>query len=187
MRIVAGELGGRKLTSMGTGDVAAHLRPTSDRLRESLFNMLASGRFDDPFDGAVVLDLFAGTGALGFEALSRGAARLVLVDSGAKSARLIWANIKLLGVEARCHLIRREVGRIGPNTHAPATLVFLDPPYGKSLGGPALKAAMKGGWIAPGALIVWEENAAQEPPEGFDLLETKQQGDSCLTLARAQG
>lgn len=181
MRIIAGAYRGRRLAAVGKGDAGAHLRPTTDRTRESLFNMLAGGRFGDPFRDARVLDLFAGTGALGFEALSRGAAQLTLVDDGRVAGRLIRENIKLLGCGDRARLIAANATRLPP-AEAPCDLVFLDPPYGKALGGKALISALAQGWIAPGALVVWEEQSPQEAPEGFDLLETRRYGDTYVTL-----
>ncbi|WP_121629174.1 16S rRNA (guanine(966)-N(2))-methyltransferase RsmD [Tropicibacter alexandrii] len=183
MRIVAGEWRGRVLTPVGKGDAGAHLRPTTDRVREALFNMLAGGRFGEPFDGTRVLDLFAGTGALGLEALSRGASHVTFVENGRVGARLIRDNMKLLGTGPRATLIGADATRLPEGR--PCDLVFLDPPYGKSLGDKALAAARARGWIAPGALIVWEENAEQAAPEGFGLLETRRYGDTTVTLLEA--
>ncbi|WP_417724496.1 16S rRNA (guanine(966)-N(2))-methyltransferase RsmD [Salipiger sp.] len=185
MRIVAGEWRGRALAAVGKGDPGAHLRPTTDRVREALFNMLGGGRFGDPFACARVLDLFAGTGALAFEALSRGVGEAVLVDSGRKAGALIRENIRLLDCAGRARLIARDAARLPP-AEGPCGLVFLDPPYGKGLGAPALGAARAGGWIAPGALVVWEESAAQAAPEGFALLETRRYGDTTVTLLEAE-
>lgn len=183
MRIIAGEWRGRALTAVGKGDPRAHLRPTTDRVRESLFNMLAGGRFGDPFEGARVLDLFAGTGALGLEALSRGATFCTFVDDARKAQSLLRDNIRLLGCPDRARMIARDAARLPP-AETPCDLVFLDPPYGKSLGARALDAAHDGGWLAPGALVVWEENAPQIAPSGFDLLETRRYGDTHATLLR---
>ena len=185
MRIVAGRFRGRALAAVGKGDPAAHLRPTSDRTRESLFNMLSGGRFDDPVTGARVLDLFAGTGALGLEALSRGAAHATFVDDGTKAQALIRQNIALCGAEALTRIIRRDARKLPPNDGAGFDLVFLDPPYGKALGEVALAQALAQGWIAPGALIVWEESAAITPPEGVSILENRRYGDTVITLLRA--
>ncbi|WP_323768878.1 16S rRNA (guanine(966)-N(2))-methyltransferase RsmD [Marinovum sp.] len=182
MRIIAGEHRGRALTPVGKGDAGAHLRPTTDRVRESLFSMLGGGRFGAPFDGTRVLDLFAGTGALGLEALSRGAAEVVFVDDGRKAGQLIRANIALLREADRARLIACNATRLPANADAPYDLVFLDPPYGKALGAAALAAAAKGGWIAPEALVVWEERAAQVAPEGFALLEARKYGDTVISL-----
>jgi 16S rRNA (guanine966-N2)-methyltransferase len=117
------------LASVGKGDAGAHLRPTTDRVRESLFNVL-SHQID--FDGLRVLDLFAGTGALGLEALSRGAAHVTFVDDGRVAQGLIRKNIDLTHSKDRTDLIRRDATRLGDNPGTPCDLVFLDPPYGKS-------------------------------------------------------
>ncbi|EPX86982.1 16S rRNA (guanine(966)-N(2))-methyltransferase RsmD [Salipiger mucosus] len=184
MRIVAGDWRGRALASVGKGDPRAHLRPTTDRVREALFNMLAGGRFGDPFTQARVLDLFAGTGALGLEALSRGATQATFVDEGRKAQALLRENIRLLGCADRCRVIARDATRLPP-AETPCTLVFLDPPYGRDLGAKALTAARPAGWIAPGALVVWEENAPQAAPEGFTPLDTRRYGDTTVTLLEA--
>ncbi|SLN18922.1 Ribosomal RNA small subunit methyltransferase D [Roseivivax jejudonensis] len=184
MRIVAGRLRGRTLASVGRGDPGAHLRPTTDRVREALFNMLAGGRFGDPFADARVLDLFAGTGALGIEALSRGAAHATFVDDGRAAQRLLRENLRALDLETSSRIIGRDATRLPP-AEAAATLVFLDPPYGKDLGARALTAARAGGWLAPGTLVVWEEAAPQPAPEGFEALESRRYGDTHVTLLTA--
>ncbi|MBT8456097.1 MAG: 16S rRNA (guanine(966)-N(2))-methyltransferase RsmD [Alphaproteobacteria bacterium] len=184
MRIVGGTWRGRALAGVGKGDPAAHLRPTSDRVRESLFNMLAHGRAAHDLDGARVLDLFAGTGALGLEALSRGAEAALFVDSGRAAAALIARNIALLGAEGRARHMTRNATRLGQNPGAPYDLVFLDPPYGQDLGQKALSAAQDGGWIAPGALIVWEEAAPQPAPPGFSVIDTRAFGQTHVTFLR---
>ena len=185
MRIVAGRFKGRALAALGKGDPAAHLRPTSDRTRESLFNMLAGGRFGDPVTGARVLDLFAGTGALGLEALSRGAAHATFVDDGAKALALIRQNIALCGAEGETRIVKRDARRLPPHEGPPHDLVFLDPPYGKGLGEVALAQALRGGWIAPDALIVWEESAPITPPPGITPLDSRRYGDTVITLLNA--
>ncbi|WP_171122989.1 MULTISPECIES: 16S rRNA (guanine(966)-N(2))-methyltransferase RsmD [unclassified Ruegeria] len=177
MRIIAGEFRGRALTSVGKGDAGAHLRPTTDRVRESLFNVLTH-QID--FDGLRVLDLFAGTGALGLEALSRGAAHVTFVDDGRVAQGLIRKNIDLTRSTDRTQLIRRDATRLGDNPDAPYDLIFLDPPYGKSMGEKAIGALR--GWIADDALIVWEENAPMQPPEGFTLQNSRKYGDTHITL-----
>lgn len=187
MRIIAGEHRGRALAPVGKGDAGAHLRPTTDRVRESLFSMLAGGRFGSPFDGTRVLDLFAGTGALGLESLSRGAEHVCFVDDGRKSLKLLRSNIALLRETERCKVIQRDATRLPDNDAAPYDLVFMDPPYGKELGARALRHAQGGGWLAPEALIVWEESAPQDVPEGFALLERKRYGDTHITLLEAPG
>lgn len=184
MRIIAGAYRGRPLTAVGKGDPGAHLRPTTDRVRESLFNMLAGGRFGDPFEDAVVLDLFAGTGALGLEALSRGAARAIFVDEGRKAQALLRKNVALLGCGERAKVIGMDATRL-PRAEEAASLVFLDPPYGRDLGARALVGAKEAGWIAKGALIVWEESSPQEAPDGFDRLDTRRYGDTHVTVLEA--
>ena len=183
MRIVGGEFGGRRLSVPGKGDPAAHLRPTSDRVRESLFSILQGGRLGDVVTGANVLDLFAGTGALSFEALSRGAFTATLVDSGRAAQALIRENARLLGVEDRVSLVPRDVRRGPAGTAQPHGLVFLDPPYGKALGAGALDAMRA--WIAPGAVVVWEDNAPQSAPEGFTTLDQRRYGDTHITFLEA--
>ena len=183
MRIVGGAWRGRRLASLGRGDANAHLRPTSDRVREALFNILINAH-GDPVSGASVLDLFAGTGALALEALSRGAAEAVLVDDGAKSGRLIRENIALCGAGARARLLRRDATRLGPSDQR-FDLIFHDPPYGKDLGARALMAARHGGWIADGAIIVWEEAAPMAAPEGFERLDARVYGDTHVTILAA--
>lgn len=185
MRIIAGEWRGRALAAIGKGDKGAHLRPTTDRVRESLFGVLGGGRFGDPITGAHVLDLFAGTGALGLEALSRGADAAVFVDDGRVAQRLIGDNIAALGAASRATLVRRDATRLGPNPGAPHSLVFCDPPYGKGLGEKALAAALAGGWIAPRALVVWEESGDVVPPAGLEPLDTRRYGDTTIHLLEA--
>ncbi len=179
MRIIAGNFRGRALASVGKGDAGAHLRPTTDRVRESLFNVL-NHQID--IDGLHALDLFAGTGALGLEALSRGAAHVTFVDDGRIAQSLIRKNIDLTGSRGQTTLIRRDATRLGENPGDACDLVFLDPPYGKDLGQKALAAATKGGWLAQDALIVWEENAPMIAPNGFTLHDARKYGDTCISL-----
>jgi 16S rRNA (guanine966-N2)-methyltransferase len=185
MRIIGGSLRGLKLAPVGDGDVAAHLRPTSDRVREAIFNLLINGGYGDPVTGARVLDLFAGTGALGLEALSRGAARAVFVDDGNAARALLKRNIELTRTADRTDMLRRDAAKLGVNRGERHGLVFLDPPYGKALGEAALASALGGGWLAPGATVVWEEGSAPMPPSGFTLLDQRAYGDTVVTLLRA--
>ena len=173
---------GLGLTPVGKGDKGAHLRPTTDRVRESLFNLLLGGRFDDPISDAYVLDLFAGTGALGLEALSRGAAYATFVDNGRAAQRLLLANVAKANVQDVSTVINRDALRLGVPSKHPATLVFLDPPYGSELGAKSLAAASD--WMAPDALVVWEENAEQPAPQGFEHLESRRYGDTWITILR---
>lgn len=179
MRIIAGKHRGSVLADVGEGDAQAHLRPTSDRVRESLFSMLTHLGV---IPGARVLDLFAGTGALGLEALSRGAAQAVFVENGRVGQKLIAENIKKLGAEAHTALMRNDATTLGAWIAAPFDLVFLDPPYGKGMGQAALLAAAKHGWLAQGATIVWEENAPMQAPHGFTRTDRRKYGDTHVTL-----
>lgn len=184
MRIIAGEFRSVALASVGKGDAGAHLRPTTDRVRESLFNVLAHR---DVIPGARVLDLFAGTGALGLEALSRGASHVSFVDDGRVAQRLILQNIKKLRAETRTALLRCDATRLPACAGDPFDLIFIDPPYGKGLGARALGQAEAGGWLAPEALVVWEEASAMRPPEGFVLLDRRSYGDTHVTLLSKSG
>lgn len=182
MRIVGGAWRGRRLAAPRT----AAIRPTSDRLRESLFNVLAHA-YDDAFAGARVLDLFAGTGALGFEALSRGAAYALFVDDGAEARAVIRSNIEALGAEGSTRLFRRDATRLGPSGPAGQfSLVFCDPPYNRDLAPGALSSAAAGTWLAPGALVIVEEaeTVRLSWPDGFTELERRVYGDTAVALAR---
>ncbi|WP_313349003.1 16S rRNA (guanine(966)-N(2))-methyltransferase RsmD [Paracoccus sp. (in: a-proteobacteria)] len=185
MRIVGGALRGLKLAEVGEGDAAAHLRPTTDRVRESIFNLLVNGTHGNPVPGARVLDLFAGTGALGLEALSRGAVRVAFVDDGVAARTLLRANIEKARAMGVTDVWRKDATRLGENRAAPFDLVFLDPPYGKGLGGRALESALAGGWIAPGGVVVWEESAAPPPVSGLVQIDQRKYGDTIVTLLRA--
>jgi len=182
MRIIGGTHRGLHLAPVGTGDAAAHLRPTSDRVRESIFNLLINGGYGNPVAGARVLDLFAGTGALGLEALSRGASHATFVDDGATARNLLRRNIDLMRVADQTEILRRDATKPGPNPGAPYTLVFLDPPYGKGLGETALAAALSANWLAPHAVIVWEEGTQPLPPAPFRPLDQRRYGDTWVTL-----
>lgn len=185
MRIIAGKFRGRTLSTLGNGDPAAHLRPTSDRVREALFSVLSGGRIGVDLDGACVLDLFAGTGALGLEALSRGAAQVTFVENGRKALALLERNIALCHAEAATTILRRDATRLGPHDGPPHDIVFLDPPYGKNLGGKALSAARAGGWLAPAATIIWEESAEMPAPQGFTLIEARKYGETRVSIMQA--
>ena len=187
MRIVAGDFKGVALASVGKGDAGAHLRPTTDRVRESLFNVLMGGKFGDPITGARVLDLFAGTGALGLEALSRGAEAVCFVDDGRKAQSLIRQNIQITKSKSACRVIARDAARLPGNTDDPYNLIILDPPYAKNLGSKALASAAAAGWIEPEALVVFEESAPQPAPAGFELLDQRKYGDTHVTFLEYHG
>jgi 16S rRNA (guanine966-N2)-methyltransferase len=182
MRIVGGRLRGRTLATPRSQAI----RPTADRLRESLFNILAHA-YDDPVGGARVLDLFAGTGALGIEALSRGATLAVLIDDSAEARSLMRENVATLGLGGVTRIFRRDATKLGPAHPLGAfSLVFLDPPYGRGLAENALACANAGGWLAPDALIVVEEasNADFKPPDGFAEIERRRYDDTEVIFLR---
>lgn len=186
MRIIGGTRRGTHLAEVGKGDQAAHLRPTSDRVREAVFNLLINGKLDgggDPVPGARVLDLFAGTGALGLEALSRGAAHATFVDTGKVALALIRRNLELTRQTGT--IVRQDATQLPPNPDHPYDLVFMDPPYGKHMGEAALAAAMGGNWIAGRAVVVWEENTALQLPAGFTMIDQRKYGDTAITILRA--
>ncbi|HEX8416071.1 MAG TPA: 16S rRNA (guanine(966)-N(2))-methyltransferase RsmD [Methylobacterium sp.] len=185
MRIVGGALRGRRLATPRSDAI----RPTSDRLREALFNVLVHA-YDDAAAGARVLDLFAGTGAMSFEALSRGAAYALLVDEGAEARGLIRENIEALGCEGVTRLFRRDATRLGPaGTSGTFSMVFCDPPYGRDLAPAALASAAAGGWLEPGALAVVEEasSATLVLPPSFSQLERRPYGETAVVFARFTG
>ena len=182
MRIVGGRFRGRSLK----GPASDAIRPTSDRLRETIFNILAHS-YDDPVADARVLDLFAGTGAMGLEALSRGAAFALFVDDGAQARGIIRENVEALGLGGATRLFRRDatrMGSAGPN--APFSLVFCDPPYGKDLAPRALTACAHGGWLTADALVVVEEAQGVEVslPAGFAEIERRDYGETRVVFGR---
>jgi 16S rRNA (guanine966-N2)-methyltransferase len=184
MRIVAGRFRGAALATPKGQDI----RPTSDRVRESVFNILAHG-LDVAIDGARVLDLFAGTGALGLEAMSRGAAFALFVEESAEARGLIRRNAETLGVMGATKIYRRDATRLGEvGTLAPFGLVFADPPYGRQFGEAALAAALEGGWMLPGAVAVIEESADApfKTPEAFALLDTRIYGGTAIYFVQAK-
>ena len=185
MRIIAGRFKGRSLRSPASGNI----RPTSDRLRESLFNVLVHA-YSDPVDGARILDLFAGTGALGLEALSRGAKFACFVEDAAEARGLIKENIETLGVAGQSKVFRRDATRMGSvHPNEPFSLIFCDPPYGKNLAPEALLSTLAGGWVTNNALFVVEERAdvSVELPAGLVMLEQRNYGDTQIIFARFKG
>ena len=182
MRVVGGRLKGRTLASPSSRDI----RPTADRLRESLFNILVHA-YDDPVAEARVLDLFAGTGALGIEAASRGARFTLFVDNGAEARALLRNNVEALGLGGTTKVYRRDATNLGPaHPVEPFSLVFLDPPYGKGLAEQALGSLRDGGWLTKSALLVVEEAKAASfaAPEGFQELERRVYDDTELVFLR---
>ena len=182
MRVVGGSLRGRTLAAPKSQSI----RPTADRLRESFFNILIHA-YDNPIAGARVLDLFAGTGALGIEALSRGAAFTLFVDDGAEARALLRENVATLGLGGTSRIFRRDATKLGPaHPVEPFVLVFLDPPYGKGLAEQALASARAGGWLKPDALVVVEEAASAKfvAPEGFAGIERRRYDDTEFVVLR---
>ncbi len=181
MRIVAGTHRGRPLLApKGPG-----LRPTADRVRESLFNLL--GQF---FEGGEVLDLYAGTGALAFEALSRGMNRAVLVDPGPESARLVAGNARALGMDERIELLRMPVARAVPRLAAEGrrfALVLADPPYAEQVAADVARAVGEGGLLAEGGTLAVEHGRREVPPDtvgGLQRMESRRFGDTVVSLYR---
>ena len=183
MRVVGGRLKGRTLASPSTQQI----RPTADRLRESLFNILVHA-YDDPVADARVLDLFAGTGALGIEAVSRGAKFTLFVDNGAEARALLRNNVEALGLGGVTKVYRRDATDLGPaHPVEPFSLVFLVPPYRMELADKAVASLRDGGWLTPGALLVVEEAkvASFAAPEGFEELERRAYDDTEFVFLRS--
>lgn len=184
MRIVGGEFSGRTLAAPHS----LAIRPSADRLRQTLFDILAHS-YGEVLGGARVLDLFAGTGALGLEALSRGAAYVLFIEDAVEARGLIRRNVEALGLTGRTRIFRRDATRLGmAGTIAPFTLAFTDPPYRQGLGEAALASAIGGGWLLPGALAVLEEDerAKVGTIEGFERLDRRVIGDSQLVFLRTR-
>ena len=182
MRVVGGRLRSRPIA----GPKSDSVRPTSDRLREALFNILTHS-YGDPVAGARVLDLFAGTGALGIEAISRGADYALFVDEGVEARALLRDNVESLGLGGVTRIFRRDASRLGPaHPLDPFSLVFLDPPYGKGLAEKSLISARDGGWLMPEALLIVEEaaDAGFKAPDGFAELQRRRYDDTEFTFVR---
>ncbi len=183
MRIVAGKFRGRALAAPENES----LRPTSDRVRESVFNILAHGIAGFELAGARVIDLFAGTGALGLEAMSRGASYCLFVEDNADARALIRTNVEVFGLTGETRIFRRDATDLGPAGNKDRySLAFLDPPYGKGLGEKALAILSQGKWLTRGAVCVLEERAGTNvtlPPE-YDLLDTRTYGDTEIRLLK---
>jgi 16S rRNA (guanine966-N2)-methyltransferase len=182
VRVVGGRLRGRNLASPASRDI----RPTADRLRESLFNILAHA-YGDPISEARVLDLFAGTGALGIEAVSRGAQFCLFVDNGAEARALLRQNVEALGLGGVTKVYRRDATDLGSvHPHEPFALAFLDPPYGKGLAEKALTSLRDGDWLVPDALVVVEESVSAKvaAPEGYEELERRAYDDTEFVVMR---
>ena len=185
MRITGGYLGGRNLVAPAD----ARIRPTSDKARQAIFNILRHQDFGPALDDARVADLFAGTGALGLEAISHGARFCLFIEDAAESRALIQRNIEELGLTGATKLWRRDATKLGamaPGAGGPFDLVFLDPPYRKNLIAPALAALCAGGWLAPDAVIVAESAVGETfAPDGFEMLDERSYGETLVSFLRA--
>lgn len=184
MRIIGGRFRSRLLKAP-PGRI---LRPTADRTRESLFNILTHGRYAEKLEGGAVLDVFAGSGALGFEALSRGATKAAFIDSNPACLRVIAQNAALLGVEKDCRILRSEATRL-PEAEEAFGLAFLDPPYKQGLLSPALHHLKTRGWLAPQAICVMEMAAEESfaPPTRFQILDERTYGAARVIFLEAPG
>ncbi len=183
MRIVGGRFRGRALAAPRHDG----LRPTSDRVREAMFNILLHGVDGFSLEGARAIDLFAGTGALGLEALSRGAGYCLFVEDAPEARALIRTNIEAMGLTGVTRIFRRDAADLGPaGTMKPYDLAFLDPPYGQGLGERALAQLRDGAWLVPGAVIVLEERASAEAalPDGFEEIDRRSWGDTQAVFGR---
>ena len=179
MRIISGVNKGRNLIGLGKGDPLAHLRPTSDRVRESIFNLIIGGRFGNKSENCYILDLFAGTGALGLEALSRGANSVLFVDNGHRAIQLLRKNISICGVKNKAKVIKADATKKLPIPHKNSfDLVFIDPPYGKGLGLKALKILKKYELINKETLIILEEGEQIKSIESFSIKDCRRYGSS---------
>jgi 16S rRNA (guanine966-N2)-methyltransferase len=177
LRIVGGKFKGRDII----GPTSLATKPTSDRVRESLFNILAHGIANFELDGARVVDLFAGTGALGLEAVSRGAKFCIFVEDSADARGVIRKNADALGTIGLCKIWRRDATDLGPCApQSPFDLVFADPPYNKGLGEKALASLVQGQWLRPGAIVVLEEAQSINVAEvtGLTLIDRRDYGDT---------
>lgn len=182
MRIVGGEFRGRPLAPPRSQAI----RPTSDRSREALFNMIAHN-WPQALAGTRVLDLFAGTGALGIEALSRGASYCLFVEQSVEGRGLLRTNIEAFSLQGRTRIFRRDATTLGPiGNMAPFDLVLADPPYGQGLGEAALVSAIEGDWLAPGALVMVEEALLSpfQPPERLETIAMREIGETVVTFCR---
>ena len=180
MRVIGGTLKGRRLSTIKTDGNMSALRPTTDRIKESLLNILFGGKFEIKIEHTRVLDIFAGTGALGVEAISRGAKTCTFIEKNKASAQTLKANIDLCSIEDKTKIKICDATKIPLNSDQPYDLVFLDPPYRKSLGEVAIKSALDSNWISKNALIILEEGEQKNSLEGFRLEDIRRYSDTIL-------
>jgi 16S rRNA (guanine966-N2)-methyltransferase len=185
MRIVAGKFRSTTIEAPRGLDT----RPTSDRVRQALFNVLEHGAPQVDFEGCRVLDLFAGSGALGIEALSRGARFALFIEDSADARAAIRRNVEALKLTGVSKIFRRDATNLGPaQTLQPFDLIFCDPPYGKGLGEKALQSAVEGGWVAKDGILVLEERAGLEIglPDAFEIIDQRDYGDTQITIGKSR-
>ena len=183
IKIIGGIYKGRNLTMIGANENMS-LRPTSSKVRGSIFDMLVNGKYGNLVKGARILDLFAGTGALGIEALSRGAAHVTFVEMESAACNAIRRNVELIGAFDKCFLLKRDACRLGNNKHAPFDLVLLDPPYGLGLGARSLKSVLTRGWFSREGVAVVEEIVPPDLGCEMEEIEAKKYGETTVTLYR---
>jgi len=186
MRIVAGQYRGRAIVT----PEGQNTRPTSDRARQAIFNVLEHAPWAEGLHEVRVIDLYAGSGALGFEALSRGAAFCLFVDTDDSARGAIRENMDAYGLFGRCRVHRRSATDLGPRPGSAGeafTLAFLDPPYAKGLGEQTLARLLEGDWLAPGAIVVFERGS--DEPEidtpGYERLDARDYGAARVLFLRA--
>ena len=187
VRVISGRYKGHKLAEVGKETAKSGLRPTGAKVREALFNILINGSLGDVVSGARVLDLFAGTGTLGIEAVSRGADFACLIDMGQVAKQLIRKNMDILGNPSNIRFDRLDACALPRNSGLPYGLVFLDPPYGKNLTPGALASARNQGWIANDGVVICEESSNVTAPMGFELIQNRKYGQTVITVLRAEG
>lgn len=187
MRIGAGRLRGLKLSPVGAASRKAGLRPTSSKLRASIFDLLTHGPDGDLVAGSRFLDLFAGTGAVGLEAVSRGAAFATLVERDGSALRVLERNVQLSGLGESVSILRADAARLGAVRTEAFDVVFVDAPYGRSLEAKALESAAGGGWIAAAGVAVVEAPDPFVVPDGMETVMQRRYGRTALTLLRRSG
>ena len=182
MRIISGKLRGVKLKPIKNKGLHTDLRPTTDRIRENIFNIILGGRFGDRLQKKRVLDLFAGTGIFGIEAVSRGAEAATLIEKDPEVFKLIQSNIRITNTATQVTAIKSNAIKLGICKIKPFDLVFIDAPYKRNLGKLGLERALTQGWLSRNALVVWEDNVVPQIPKEFIHLEEKRYGNTILTF-----
>ena len=180
MRIIGGSLKGRRLSAIKTEGNMTSLRPTTDRIKESLFNILSGGKFTLKLERARILDIFAGSGALGLEAISRGAKSCTFIEKNKACVRILETNLNICDIKNQTNIKTFDATEFPLNLEQPYDLVFVDPPYRKSLGEAAVRSALASNWISDNALIVLEEGEQKSALKGFKLEDKRRYGDTIL-------